>query len=219
MSQPTALAPEALPLPKCSGCLRTFLACAACYRFLCGHFYCSLCAAILQRPDGLFRCLFDGKTTTEEELKQSEGLREMIGVKWGEGPEVVKRLLGTVNYGGVPCRDLFKGGMCNQAADCPYSHTPASMEVLNQFQRQEDATCWECRHCLLTLARKLTHCPVCNSLQTHLPLHFPDHKDPPTQANQTCDQSMQTEEERPGRRSVQVPASLPVGRSACCCVQ
>ena len=208
-------------LPMCSGCLRDFLTCAVCYRFACGHFYCSNCAVILQLPDGLFRCLYDAKSTSEDELKKTEGLREMISVKWKEGLELVKRLLGTVNYAGVPCRDLFKDNMCNQAADCPYSHAPASMNTLKQFQTRDDAVCWECKHCLLTLARKLTHCPVCNSLQTRLPLHSPGHKDPPGQSNQTFDQSMQTEEERPGRRSLQapLPVSVPVQRSVCCCIQ
>lgn len=216
MSQATALPPSVLRLPKCSGCLHDFLACAVCYRFVCGHIYCSLCAAVLQRPDGRFRCLFDKEVTTEEEVRRTEGLKDMICGKWKEGPAVVKKLLGVVNYAGVPCGELFKLGTCNQAAECPYSHSPTSMNLVKQFQGQDDAACWECRHCLLTLTRKLSHCPVCNTPQTHLLLHP---SDPPTQANQTCDQSMQTEEERPGRRSVQVAASLPVNRSVCCCVQ
>ena len=211
--------PELRLLPKCSGCLRDFLTCSVCFRFTCGHFYCSMCAVVLQRNDGLCRCLFDQVRTTEEELMKTEDIREVVSEKIKEGPAAMREILGKVNYEGVPCRDLFREGRCNVAADCPYSHSAASFDRLRDFQSKEDTACWECQHCLLTLTRKLTHCPVCDKVQTHIRMRSPAHTEAPSHYNHTCEQTNPSEEERTALHSVIVPTSLQERRSACCCLQ
>lgn len=226
--------PEAVQrlLPPCSGCLCDFLACASLQPLGCGHFYCPVCL-LKTKGSSTYHCFYDKKQCGCEELMQEIKPEEVLPQLLSATAlpilvlEDLKPYLGLVNLKKVPCKALKDGGVCRWAANCPYSHYPDHLNLLQSFHQTQDQSCWECRRCLLTISLRLQVCPACEapqattSLSASIPLKG--------SLSPRVDQTFQTEEDRPPGSPLGSPLRFrleagPEGdlmeqRSACCQLQ
>lgn len=162
-------------LPRCSGCLHDFDLYQYPVSFVCKHVYCSLCLKRLKETENAYRCLYDGSLTPISNARQDIGFynridyfRRFVLTRSEVSADVIKlfdQITKDVNYDLVACRTQLDSGACSLHSRCPYDHSAKSLGVARIFRDSDLGSCWECRTCMLTVARRLAKCPVCGALQ------------------------------------------------------
>lgn len=162
-------------LPRCSGCLHDFDLYQYPVSFVCKHLYCSQCLKRLKDKDNTYRCLYDGSLTPISNVREDIGFynridyfRRFVITRSEVSADVIKlfdQIKKEVNYELVACRTQLDSGACSLHSRCPYDHSAKSLGVARIFRDSDLGSCWECRTCMLTVARRLAKCPVCGALQ------------------------------------------------------
>ena len=162
-------------LPRCSGCLHDFDLYQYPVSFICKHIYCSQCLKRLKDKDNTYHCLYDGSLTPVANVREDIGFynridyfRRFVMTRSEVSADVIKlfdQIKKEVNFDLVACRTQLDTGACSMHSRCPYDHSAKSLGAARIFRDSDLGSCWECRTCMLTVARRLAKCPVCGALQ------------------------------------------------------
>ena len=162
-------------LPRCSGCLHDFDLYQYPVSFVCRHLYCSQCLKRLKDKGDAYHCLYDGTLTPISNAREDIGFynridyfRRFVLTRGEVSADVIKlfdQIKKDVNFDLVACRNQLDTGACPLHSRCPYDHSAKSIGVARIFRDSDIGSCWECKTCMLTVARRLTKCPVCGALQ------------------------------------------------------
>ena len=221
-------------LPYCAACLQDFSLHQPPCVLTCRHVYCLRCVGRLAHHSEVC-CLYDGTVTAAAGaepdvafVNRLEYVRKFVFPKSTQVADVLpvlQQLLKDINLSQIPCRLLMEAGHCPDS-NCTFSHSSTSLSIAKRFREQGcDSQCWECRNCLLTLAKRLPCCPVCG-------LHREEKQTPADGShrkgtNATLDLSPTVEEDQGARESLPEDCRLSFTskgsskpkRSACCMLQ
>ena len=162
-------------LPRCAACLHDFDLYQYPVAFLCKHLYCSQCLKRLKDSGEVYRCLYDGVLTPVSATHSDIGFynkvdyfKRFVLSRAEVSADVIRQfdqIKKDVNYKLVACRNMLDRDECALASKCPYDHSLKSIGVARKFRDADVGTCWECKVCMLTVARRLKKCPVCDAAQ------------------------------------------------------
>ena len=157
-------------LPYCALCLQDFALDQPPCLLACRHACCARCVRRLAHHSEVL-CPYDDTVTPTESAEPDMGffnrleyVRKFVFPRASQAGELLshfQQLIREVNLAQVPCKALLETGNCPQDGQCGLSHTTESLSIAKRFQEDDSDVCWECRNCLLTLARRLANCPVC----------------------------------------------------------